>query len=236
MDGEKGDKDIEIEINKKHFKKVKIGKGIENFNALLAISHFTGHGGTGYGAAVKNIGMGLGSKAGKLEMHKAFNLEVDENLCIGCGSCAEECPSGAISLDTGKAKIDRLKCIGCGKCISECPYDAIKIPWGDESAKELQEKIAEYACGVLKGRKTYFVNVLLDITENCDCFRGKQKPIIPDIGILASDDIVAIDKASLDLVDVDERLTERTGIDGMIQVNYASKLGLGEKEYEIVRL
>ncbi|MCD6500622.1 DUF362 domain-containing protein [bacterium] len=234
LDGEKGDEEIKIKINKKHFKEIKVGKGIKDFNAILNISHITGHGITGFGGALKNVGMGLGSKGGKLEMHQAFRLEINPDLCQGCGTCQSECPVKAISIKNDKAQIDYQKCIGCGKCISVCPFEAVEIPWGASSAKDLQERIVEYAFGILKQRKTFFLNVLLNITPQCDCVREKQKPMVKDIGILGSQDIVAIDKASLDLVG--KNYFEKPGVDPSFQIDYAQKLNLGEKDYKLIEI
>ena len=162
----------------------KIGKGMEKFNSILAISHFKGHMATGFGGAIKNIGMGLGSKGGKMQMHQTFKISPNPKVCIGCGMCVKNCPAGALSLENGKAKIDYKKCIGCGFCISICPVGAIEMPWQSQTSKDLQERIVEYASAVLKGRKHFFVNVLTSITKDCDCHGSIQEPIMKDIGIL----------------------------------------------------
>jgi hypothetical protein len=234
LDGERGNLEVEIKIKGKHFKEAKIGKGIERFNSILAISHFKGHGATGFGGALKNIGMGLGSKAGKMAMHQAFKIAMNESVCIGCGACKRKCPGGAISIKDGKAKIDYKKCISCGLCISVCPCGAVEIPWQAGDGNELQERIVEYAAAVLKGRKAFFINVLTSITQNCDCMGMIQKPIMPDIGVLFSDDIVAIEKASLDLAG--DRSFRAHGIDPNVQIDYAQKLGLGRKKFTLVKL
>jgi len=233
-DGEKGNEEIEIEINQKHFKKVKIGKAMENFNGLLTISHLTGHGSAAYGGALKNVGMGLGSKAGKLAMHEAFDIKVNPATCIGCGACVSECPTGAIILEDNVAKINKDKCISCGQCISVCPAGAVEIPWGSGSSESLQERIVEYTLGALKNKKSFFINVLLDVTANCDCVRRAQSPIMEDIGILASTDIVAVDKASLDLAGIGNFRKE--GLDPLVQINYAQKLGLGSSNYKLEKI
>lgn len=233
-DGEKGENEMGVEVNLKHFKKVRLGGALKDFNGILAVSHFTGHSAAGIGAAIKNVGMGLGSKAGKLEMHQAFNLRMNSDVCRGCGKCHRECPANAITLKNQKAKINYQKCISCGRCISECPFSAIEIPWGDSSSNDLQEKIAEYAFGALLGRKAFFINVLTGITARCDCARDPQVPIIEDVGILASEDIVAIDQASLDLAG--KEIFIKPGMDPQAQIDYAARIGLGSKGYQITLL
>lgn len=231
-DGEKGEKELLVEVNQKHFSKVKIGGALADFNCLLAVTHFTGHGGTGFGGALKNVGMGLGSKGGKLAMHQAFRLIIDPEICRGCFACQRECPGKAILEKEGKAKINYEKCLGCGICISVCPYGAVQVPFGAGSSEELQERIVEYALGALKGKKSFFVNVLLNITPMCDCFRGAvQKPMVADIGILVSNDIVAIDQASVDLVGL-ENLKQNVE-NPLVQIEYAQKLGLGQRSYQL---
>ncbi|MDD5750236.1 MAG: DUF362 domain-containing protein [Candidatus Pacebacteria bacterium] len=241
-DGEKGDEETIVPINGRYFKEIKLGRALENYNAILAVSHFTGHGSSGMGAAIKNIGMGLGSKAGKLAMHQSgtFGAKIDSAKCQGCGLCLMECPAHAIILENNKAVIDYRKCLNCGRCISECNFGAAS--WIGGSSKELQEKIAEYAWGALRGRKSFFINVLLGITARCDCVRDRQEPVMGDIGLLASNDIVAVDQASLDLaqgrglVKLGVKLMRFTGLDPRIQINRAAELGLGQKKYRITEL
>jgi len=244
-DGEKGNEEIQVEINQKHFQKVRLGIELKNYNKLLVISHFKGHSACGFGGAIKNIGMGLGSKSGKLAMHKAFNLIINKEVCTGCGACVRNCPSNALYLENNKAKIDFTKCIHCGQCISECPLGAIQIPWGDSSSAELQEKIVEYTYGALlnrpaqsyrtkAGRSAFFINVLLGITQRCDCVNVLQEPMMEDIGILASTDIVSIDQASLDLAGKNHFTSQ--SINPQTQINYAEKLGLGEKSYQFIEI
>ena len=234
LDGKRGKDELKIEIRKSHFKEIKVGAGLKRFSAILAISHFTGHSTAGFGGAIKNIGMGLGSKAGKLEMHKTFQLKENSEICIGCGTCVRECPGGAIELVGGKAKINYSKCLHCGFCISICPVGAIEIPWESASSKELQERIAEYAFGILKDKKSLFINLLLNITKRCDCVREPQKPFLDDIGILISEDPVAIDKASLDLAGIENFKTPE--IDPEVQVKYGKELGLGSLDYKLEQI
>ncbi len=231
-DGERGKEIMMVEVEGKHFDEVKIGKELKDYNMLLAVSHFTGHPITGFGGALKNIGMGLGAKEGKLEMHEAFDLEVDGEECNVCGTCVEVCPGDAISLQEDHAVINLDDCLGCGECIAVCPTGAVEIPVEDASSLRLQERIVEYATGVLKDRKSLFVSVLFDITELCDCINEEQHPMMEDVGILISEDPVAIDQASLDLVGEDEFDWD---IDPNIQLRYAEELGLGEREYDLER-
>lgn len=233
-DGQDGSNELVVGIEGgEHFDKVRLGGALEDFNSVLAVSHFTGHIINGMGGALKNIGMGLGSKKGKMEMHAAFELQIDGEKCIACGTCIENCPAEAITIDEGGAKIDHEKCIGCGTCIAICPEEAVKIPWGSSSSEGLQERIDEYAKGVLKGRKSLFVNVLLDVTPECDCINKKQEPMVDDIGILISDDPVAIDQASLDLIG-DENFEQ--DVDRAHALEYAESLGLGERDYELIEI
>lgn len=232
-DDQEGEEEIEIKIDQKHFSFVKVGKKLENYNAILVITHVTGHGGTGYGGAIKNVGMGLGSRAGKLEMHQAFKLRVDSERCQACGLCASQCPADAISVE-GTAQINQDKCIGCAKCISVCPNDSILIPWDDGGAENLQERIVEYCCGILKNKKVYFINILLNITESCDCMGGTESPMVKDIGILVSNDLLAVERATIDLVG--KKYFERGEINPLSQINYAEKLNLGNTAYKLIKI
>jgi len=237
LDGEIGDDYTEIPVNLKHFKKVRIGSKIKDYKFIVSVAHFKGHGGTGFGGSLKNIGMGLGSRAGKLKMHSKVKPIVNKSRCTACGTCVANCPVSAIAL-APYAKIDDNICIGCAKCIAVCPYKAIGIPWGGASQRELQERIDEYAYGVLKDRKAIFFSFLLDITPNCDCFGYSETPIVKDIGILASKDIIAIEQASYDLVceDGNDKFAELHNIDSSIQLKYGEKIGLGKRKYELIEL
>lgn len=237
-DGLRGENYKEIEVNLKHFKTVKVGGDVTQFDSLLVISHFKGHGAAGFGGALKNAGMGFGSRPGKLEMHSKVRPIVDENTCISCGTCEEHCPTGAIKRrpnEKGKASVDEKTCIGCGMCISVCPVKAVKVPWGGATEDELQERMVEYAVGVLKNKKAAFINFLIDISPDCDCFDKAGKPFTEDIGVLASNDPVALDKASHDLV-TKQADFDWHGINVLTQMNYAQEVGLGKKDYELIEL
>lgn len=218
----------------------KIAKGLKEYDSLIVLSHFKGHIAAGFGGAFKNIGMGLGSRRGKLHMHADVRPSINQN-CTGCENCFKNCDFDAIKIKDNKAEINPEKCVGCSMCIAVCAYGAVNIPWRDSRGEKVQKKIVDYTKGVFElipKEKIVFINVLENITKDCDCMSHVQESIIEDIGILMSDDVVAIDKASLDLVN------ERSGgefdrlrdIDNYLQIGYASERGLGEKEYEIVEL
>lgn len=237
LDGQIGECENEIPVKPangfiaKHFKTAKIGKGLEKYGSILAISHFKGHSACGFGGTIKNIGMGFGSRAGKMAMHKAFHLEVNAKKCLGCGLCQKECPNNAIIIENNIAKIVYEKCLGCAKCLALCPNNAFIIPW-QAGVESIQEKIGEYALAALTGKKAIFVNVLLDITKRCDCVNESQIPFLQNIGILISKNPVAIDQASLDMAGK-ENFTQNNSINPQIQIDYGEKIGLGQKSYTL---
>lgn len=228
LDGELGEEMVE-------FDNCKIGKGIQKYDSLIIVSHFKGHLATGFGAAIKNVGMGLGSRAGKLDMHAGVNPFVTD-ACIGCRKCIEHCNAGAITIVDGKAHIDPEKCEGCAMCIAVCESQAIDVPWSARTSKELQLRTAEYTKAILdRFPNTIFINILENITKDCDCFGIVQKPVMDDVGILASSDIVAIDKASLDLANKHShnKFDSVNSIDKESQIRVAVNIGLGTADYEL---
>ena len=205
---------------------------------MIALSHFKGHLVAGFGGAIKNLGMGCGSRKGKFAMHSGVSPVVDAEACVGCGECVARCAHGAMTLDDGSARLDTAKCVGCGECVLVCDYGALNLRWSRNTAA-VQERFAEYALGAVKGKRVFFINFLNHITPNCDCLGEKEEPIAPDIGILASMDPVAIDQACIDLVhrragDAIEKA--HPGIDNTVQLSHAEKIGLGKRNYELVAL
>ncbi|MCX5726319.1 MAG: DUF362 domain-containing protein [Candidatus Saganbacteria bacterium] len=239
-DGLSGRDHVKVPVNLKYFKEVNISSAGYFADSLIAISHFKGHELTGFGGALKNIGMGLGSRSGKQQMHADIRPSVNEDLCTGCQVCIKWCPASAISLTgEGKASIDLDKCIGCAECIASCRFGAIPESYS-EGIKLLQEKIAEYASGVLKDKKgkAGFFNFIINVTPNCDCVSYNDAPIIEDIGMLASLDPVAIDQASIDLVNKGKDMFKEIYpyVDWSYQLDYGEKIGLGERAYELIKI
>lgn len=238
-DGLTGNSEFEIQIEGELHKSVKVARDIVSADALIVVSHVTGHVVTGLGACIKNIGMGLASRMGKMREHSAMLPEVIRDKCRFCKKCVQWCPQETIIEKNGKAFIVSENCIGCGECLAVCRFDAVKYDWNAESGFT-QKSMAEHAFGILKGKvgKSLFINVLVDMTNECDCFSVKQEKSIPDIGIIASFDPVAIDKATLDLTAKQHGKTlaelAHTQNDAMIQITHAAKIGMGSMEYELI--
>lgn len=240
-DGLSGNSDIEVEINGILNKKVRIAREARMTDCMLIVSHPTGHMLTGYGGAIKNLGMGLTSRKGKLRQHSTMGPEINRDKCVMCGRCLKWCPEDAIIEVDGKAFIIKEKCVGCGECIAVCQFGAVKFDWGAES-DDLQKQMAEHALGVVKGKESriFYFNIAVNMTKECDCLPVNQKKFIPDVGILASRDPVAIDEATLDLTigedGIDLAKKSFGHLDGRIQLEHGQKIGLGQREYELVEL
>jgi uncharacterized Fe-S center protein len=197
-DGLKGTNDIEVPVNGDYVRTAKIGREIHDADVLISLNHFKCHEMTGFGGAVKNIGMGCASKRGKMELHSSGKPNVDEDTCRGCRKCIEVCAHSAISMEKSKSVIDHGKCTGCGRCIGACPFDAVMAGM-DEAMDIICCKIVEYAKAVLSGKPNFHVSVIADVSPFCDCHGENDLPIIPNVGMLASFDPVALDKACADL-------------------------------------
>ncbi|MFZ5647773.1 MAG: DUF362 domain-containing protein [Bacillota bacterium] len=253
-DGLNGKDYMNIPVNLKHCKEVKIGSAIVLADAMIAVSHFKGHEATGFGGAIKNVGMGCGSRAGKQVMHSDMLPGVKQEKCKACSRCHQWCPTGAIAVGELKmAVVDPKLCIGCGECTVTCPHGAIGVNWRNNMKDALQEKMAEYALGVMQNKKgkAGFINFLNNITPDCDCFSFSDAPVVRDIGILASRDMVAIDQACVDLVNKERVLPgsklegKETGdifaalnpdIDWSRQLAYGQEIGLGSREYDLLKI
>ncbi|OUP01776.1 4Fe-4S ferredoxin [Drancourtella sp. An210] len=239
-------------------KEAKIGTAIMDADIFISLNHFKGHEATGFGGALKNIGMGCGSRAGKMEMHNSGKPTVDQERCVGCRTCSKNCAHGAISFDEHrKASINHTKCVGCGRCLGSCNFDAIYNE-NSSAVKELDMKIAEYSKAVLDGRPNFHINLVIDISPYCDCHGENDVPILPDIGMFASFDPVALDQACVDACNaqkpmpgslLDDRMHEEGFCDHHDHfvnttpdsgweycLEHAEKIGLGTRQYELITI
>jgi uncharacterized protein len=237
-DGLNGADDVEVAVGGRHYDKVAIASAIMHARSLLVLTHATGHLGTGLGGALKNLGMGCASKRGKLRQHHAQQPKIAPDRCTACGVCAEWCPADAIAVGE-HAVVDSASCIGCGECIAVCREGAVRFSWS-EMGQRLQERIVEHAAAVVRGKpgRIGYLTVAQRITKDCDCMGMTQEPLLPDIGLLAARDPVAVDQAVLDLVCARsgrslESMSYREQ-DGSIQIRYAEAMGLGSARYELV--
>ena len=198
-DGRKGNDEVAVPgEGGEYVKEAKIGRAVMDADVFISLTHFKGHEQAGFGGCMKNIGMGCGSRAGKMEQHAAGKPAVQESLCRGCHRCAKECGSDAITYNQqNKAVIDYDKCKGCGRCIGACNFDAIYSQY-DSANEMLDRKMAEYAAAVCHDRPCFHVALVQDISPNCDCHGENDAPILPDIGMFASFDPVALDQACAD--------------------------------------
>ncbi len=220
----------------KYFEEVKIGGNMDDYDGFVIFSHFKGHGYAGFGGAIKNVSMGFATPAGKRAMHAAFYPLYDEKKCVKCGLCEKECPGEAIKIDP--IKIDPVKCIGCGKCVSICPAKVYTVSQNNDKHRIFLEKLVEYAKTVIERKPAVYINVLANISKYCDCSSKAPEPFVPDIGILASKDIVAIEAASHDIVNkayqCKDAFLKENALSGKRQIEYAEELKMGTSLYRII--
>ncbi len=241
-DGLYGENDVPVRINCKHFKEVYIAKEIRRAPAMIVLSHFKGHEMAGFGGAIKNLAMGGASVRGKRDQH-GTHVTISEQDCVGCAKCVRVCPQHALSMHNKKSSVNIEKCIGCFECITVCPQKAISIDWATEM-EPFVERLTEYAYGVVKGRakNICYINFVLNVTPDCDCVPWSDMPMIPDIGILASTDPVALDQACFDLITKSagggkDLFSERwPHTRGQVQLVYGEAIGLGSRAYELKKL
>ena len=257
-DGLRGTDDITVPVrNGEYCKEAYIGRAVMDADIFISLTHFKGHESTGFGGAIKNIGMGCGSRAGKMHQHNSGKPIVHDDLCRGCRRCAKECGSDAITYENGKAVINQDICKGCGRCIGVCAFDAIENQnWNANEI--LGRKMAEYSQAVCDGRPTFHISLVRDISPNCDCHGENDAPILPDVGIFASFDPVALDQACVDaclhatpmpnsqlsdnLADPhwhhhhDNFLDSNPNVRWKETLEHAEKIGLGTREYELIQM
>ncbi len=276
-DGLSSNNERNIPINQHHFEKVKIAGDICDSTAMMVVSHFKGHGMSGFGGALKNLAMGCATIQGKLDQHECAKPIIGEN-CTGCGICIDSCPEDCMRMESSPKKvknnvegrspdktinsrksskiavIEYDSCIACMNCFDACKNEAIDLDWKKDIPVFL-ERMMEYALGATMGKenKIAYINFLINITPDCDCVPWSDAPLVPDIGILASKDPVALDSASYDLVNqqigIKSSLLNKNfnkgedkfkgvweGVDGTKQLEYAEKLGMGNRKYDIIKI
>jgi len=241
-DGLFGTSETKVKVNGRICQEVYIASDIMKSQSMLSVAHVTGHVAAGLGATLKTLGMGCASKRGKMTQHAALAFNIGDD-CTRCGVCFDHCPADAITLDDVMAHIDQDKCIGCAECMAMCRFGAVQCDWGQET-DVLQKSMAEHALGTLKGKenRAIFFNFLLSVTKDCDCFgTPNMRRMIDDIGIIASADPVAVDKAALDLMEnkAGRKLGAMIGnnkLDAFCQIEHAERIGLGSCDYELITI
>lgn len=254
-DGLRGRAAVETPIKGRHFDQVAIAEAVARADALVVLSHFKLHEATGFGGAIKNLGMGCAPREGKLLMHSSVSPEVDSEACTGDGICVRACTFDAISLVDNVATIDPDKCTGCAECLGVCPHDAIGPAW-DQALERLAEYMAEFALGATQGKtdRAFYVNFVTQVSPACDCYSMSDASIIPDLGIFASTDPVALDQACLDalrqapglpntalssnaLAPGEDKIKDLyPTVPYLKQLEHAEAIGLGRREYELIAL
>lgn len=259
-DGLKGTDDIEVPVRGgEYVKNAKIGRAVMDADVIISMTHFKGHEATGFGGALKNLGMGCGSRAGKKEQHNNGKAYVQQEICRGCRRCMRECANNGLVFDpeTRKMHVDKEHCVGCGRCVGACNFDAIDFE-DPNSNQMLNYRIAEYAKAVVDGRPQFHISMVMDISPNCDCHEENDAPILPDVGMFASFDPLALDQACVDacmkceplpnsqlgehmrdphFVDHHDHFTNSTPeSEWQSCLSHAEKIGLGTRDYELIRL
>ena len=252
-DGLKGTDEVLVPVEgATYVKEAKIGRAVMDADVVISLNHFKGHEAAGFGGALKNLGMGCGSRAGKMEMHSAGKPFVKERKCVGCGMCLKVCAHDAITIEDNKASINHDKCVGCGRCIGICKMDAVR-PAEDEANDIMNCKIAEYAKAVVDGRPQFHISLVMDVSPYCDCHGENDAPIVPDVGMFVSFDPVALDVACADAVN--KQPVCHDSVLGEVEhvhhdhftdifpetnwkscIEHAKKLGLGSDEYELIQI
>lgn len=229
-DGDQGEASVDVPINKEFFDVCKIGEGFMPYDQIIVCSHFKGHGMAGFGGAIKQLAMGFASRGGKMAQHAKMVPTVSGKQCVSCGKCLAKCDVKAITMPD-KAVISPDRCIGCAGCIATCPVGAIKNDW---SADAFKEKVAEYAYGAGYGKRFIYINFVMNITEECDCMGVHMHKIAKDVAVMASLDPVALDTASLDLLQKNHG--QALFDSGRVTLSHAEKIGLGTRAYTLVEI
>ncbi len=255
-DGLKGTDEVEVPLEGcTYFKSAKIGRAVMDADIFISLTHFKGHEMTGFGGAIKNIGMGSGSRAGKMDMHSDGRPTVTQDKCVGCKVCTQYCAHTAVTVTDKKASINQDKCVGCGRCIGVCNFDAISAPF-DAKPDTVNYRMAEYAKAVIQDRPHFHISIVIQVSPYCDCHGENDAALVPDIGMFASFDPVALDKACIDAVNAAPAIGSSALADcgcahGQIgdhfkavhpttnwrsQLEHAQNIGIGSMDYELITM
>ena len=259
-DGLKGTDDIAVPVKGgTYIKEAKIGRAIMDADIFISLTHFKGHETTGFGGTIKNIGMGCGSRAGKKDQHSNGKPSIDPEVCRGCKRCMRECANQGLEFDetTKKMHVNAENCVGCGRCLGACNFDAIRFV-NDAATKELNCRMVEYAKAVVDGRPNFHISLIVDVSPYCDCHGENDAPILPNVGMLASFDPLALDQACADLCLKQQPLPnsvlsdnmkkadfcdhhdhfENTTVDSEYKscLEHGEEIGLGSREYELIEM
>ena len=257
-DGLKGTDDIDVPVNGgEYVKNAKIGRAVMDADVFISLTHFKGHEMTGFGGAIKNIGMGCGSRAGKTEQHCSGKPHIEEPMCRGCRKCQKECANGGLIFDEASRKmhVDQEHCVGCGRCLGACNFDAIVFD-SDDAVELLNYRMAEYAKAVVDGRPCFHISLVVDVSPNCDCHGENDAPILPNLGMFASFDPLALDQACADACLAADPMPGSQLSDHLADPHFhdhhdhfknstpesewkscrehAEKIGLGSRDYELI--
>ena len=259
-DGLKGTDDVEVPVQGgEYVKEAKIGRAVMDADVFISLTHFKGHEMTGFGGAIKNIGMGCGSRAGKKEQHASGKPKINAEACRGCTRCQRECANNGLVFNqqTKKMTVDANNCVGCGRCLGACNFDAIYFE-NDNAGKALNCRMAEYTKAVVDGRPQFHISLIVDVSPNCDCHGENDVPILPNLGMFASVDPVALDQACVDACmaaepmpgsqlarnladpsfhDHHDHFTNSTPeSEWRSCLEHAEKIGLGSRTYELIKM
>jgi uncharacterized Fe-S center protein len=259
-DGLKGTDDVAVPVaGGEYVKEAKIGRAVMDADIFISLTHFKGHEMTGFGGTIKNIGMGCGSRAGKKDQHSNGKPHIDEAACRGCKKCQRECANGGLVFDEAarKMRVNEENCVGCGRCLGACNFDAISFV-NDSANSELNCRMAEYTKAVVDGRPNFHISLIVDVSPNCDCHNENDAPILPDIGMFASFDPLALDQACVDACLAAQPMPNSQLSDNMASsdfvdhhdhfrnstpesewrtcLDHAEKIGLGSREYELIKV
>ncbi|MEI6057245.1 MAG: DUF362 domain-containing protein [Lentisphaerota bacterium] len=257
-DGLKGTDDIDVPVTGGEYVKfAKIGRAIMDADVFISLTHFKGHEMTGFGGVIKNIGMGCGSRAGKTEQHSSGKATIDETKCRGCLMCFKECANKGLSFnpEIRKMHVNDENCVGCGRCLGACNFDAIAFA-NFAAAGLLNRRMAEYSKAVIDNRPCFHISLVVDVSPNCDCHGENDVPILPNLGMFASFDPLALDQACVDaclkaIPLPGSQLFENLSKPGFIDhkdhfinstpesewrtcLEHAEKIGLGTRDYDII--